>query len=63
MTLNREGWIDDRPYAVIRDRDGAGEEVAYVCLKCGTETIAEPVAFAAHRCHKAKGPNHLKRGR
>lgn len=59
MTLQREGWLDDRPYAVIREDNG--EEVAFVCLKCMTETIAEPAAFTAHRCHKAK--SHLKRRR
>jgi len=59
MTLQREGWIDDRPYAVIRTDEG--EEVCFVCLKCRTETIPEPAAFAAHRCHKAM--SNLKRRR
>lgn len=59
MTLHREGWIDDRPFAIVRNRPEEGQEeelVAFVCLKCNTETIAEAEAFARHRCHKAKGP-------
>lgn len=59
MTLQREGWIDDRPFAVVRDDDGT--EVAFVCLKCRTETVPDPRAFAAHRCYKAM--SHLKRRR
>lgn len=53
MTLQREGWIDDRPYAVIRDPDtGASEK--FVCLKCGLETIPDADAFGDHLCHKTK---------
>lgn len=51
MTLERDGWIDERPYAAIYDDDGP---MAFHCLTCGTETVPDATAFAAHRCHKAR---------
>lgn len=51
-TLHREGWIDERPFAVIRDEDDGA--IAFHCLKCDTETVPDARAFADHFCHKAE---------
>lgn len=54
MSLTRDGWIDDRPYTVIREPD-AGRPLKYVCLKCHAETGADPDVFAAHSCEEHSG--------
>ncbi len=57
MTLSRDGWISDRPFCLIRERDGT--PVAFHCLRCGTETVPDQEAFASHFCHKSKAKKEM----
>lgn len=47
MSLERAGWIGERPYA---RHPNTGTPIAYVCLKCGNDTLPDPDVFAAHDC-------------
>lgn len=47
MSLERAGWIGERPYA---RHPNTGKPIAYVCLKCGNDTLPDPDVFRAHNC-------------
>lgn len=49
MTLQLDGWLAGRPYAVDRDPE-TGEALRYICLDCDGEIEADPDVFERHHC-------------
>lgn len=56
MALERDGWVEGRPYTAIREPD-RGRVLKYVCLDCGGETPPDVAAFEGHNCE-----NYRERG-
>lgn len=52
MTIERDGWLDGRPFSAVRDAD-TGETVKLLCLKCERE-YADRDAFVGHDCARKK---------
>jgi len=49
MTLRHDGWLDGRPFRVVRDEAGIPQKL--VCMRCHTEH-ADRDLFVAHRCEQ-----------
>lgn len=50
-TLERDGWLDGRPFSAVPPR---GEADKFVCLACRGETPPDRDQFIAHDCDELR---------